>query len=102
MTKTVTAIYEHGVLRPLTPLDLSEHAIVQISVAPLPPTDDPGEQRRRFRAIMIAAGLMIDEPKPTPTTPPLSEEERAILADKLAVPGAKPLSEIIIEEREER
>src|SRR5689334_10941847 len=102
MTKTITAIYEHGVLRPLTPLDLPEHTTVQISVAPLPLEDDPAEQRRRFRAIMIAAGLMSDEPKPVSTTPPLSEEERAILADKLAVSDAKPLSEIIIEEREER
>jgi predicted DNA-binding antitoxin AbrB/MazE fold protein len=33
MTKSVEAIYENGVFRPLDPVDLPEHQRVQVSVA---------------------------------------------------------------------
>ena len=36
MDQTITAIYENGVLRPLTPLALPEHTEVEISLKPLP------------------------------------------------------------------
>ena len=36
MDQTITAIYENGVLRPLTPLALPEHTEVEISIRPLP------------------------------------------------------------------
>jgi len=35
MNNTITAIYENGILRPLTPLNLSEHVQVHITIQPL-------------------------------------------------------------------
>ncbi len=100
MTKTVTAVYEHGVLRPLTPLDLPEHSQVEIDVRTIHDTPDAHARREQVRAALAAAGIL------APVTPvaaaPLTEAERAELAERLAVPGATPLSQIIIEEREGR
>ena len=100
MSQTITAVYENGVLRPLTPLTLPEHTEVQIVIEPRVP-DPADEQRRRFREVLQAAGL-IGEPIADPSAIPLAAHERAALADRLAVPGAQPLSEVIIEEREAR
>ncbi|MDZ4779807.1 MAG: antitoxin family protein [Planctomycetia bacterium] len=33
MSQTFSAIYEDGVLRPLTPVEIPDHAIVQVTVA---------------------------------------------------------------------
>ena len=52
MSATVEAIYEHGILRPLQPLALPEHAHVRICVETM---DDPdraawlAESERRLR-----------------------------------------------------
>ncbi len=35
--KTIEAVYEDGVLKPLQPLDLPEHQRVQVTVSPSPP-----------------------------------------------------------------
>ena len=103
MKQTITAIYENGVLRPLTPLALPEQAEVQISIEPVPSNAETAEvQRRRVDDALIAAGLMRPRPTPNPALRPLSEQERAELADRLGALGGKPLSEIIIEEREGR
>lgn len=103
MPQTITVIYENGVLRPLKPLQLPERTEMQIAIE-LPDTasTQAAEQRRRLRDVLIAAGVMVAKPPVPPTAQPLSAEERAALADRLAVPGAKPLSEVIIEEREGR
>jgi len=45
------------------------------------------------------SGLLV-KPHWEPVTPPVSPEERAELAKKLSV--GRPLSEVVIEEREER
>jgi hypothetical protein len=59
---------------------------------------DIDAHRRRVRAALVAAGLSL----PTPDTPPaaslLSAERRDELAHRFAV--GRPLSELIIEERE--
>ena len=34
MTEIITAVYENGVLRPLSPLSLREHQTVRIQVLP--------------------------------------------------------------------
>ncbi len=36
MTQHVTAIYEHGVLKPLAPLDLREQEVVSVSIENIP------------------------------------------------------------------
>lgn len=102
MTQTITVIYEHGVLRPLSPLALPERAEVQISIHIPPSLPGSVEQRRHLRAVLQAAGTMNDSPTIPQTTLPLSTAERAALADRLAIPGAMTLSETILAEREGR
>ena len=97
-TQSVPAIYEGGVLRPLQPLALPEHARVQITVVleAKPPTPD----REQIRAALTAAGLSLVEPPSGTRLEPLSPEARAALARQ--VPPGRPLSTIIAEEREGR
>ncbi len=51
-----------------------------------------------MRKVLIAAGLVLPEPDTPPLVQPLSEAERHELACR--IPAGRPLSEIIIEERE--
>ncbi len=96
MNSTVTAIYENGVLRPLTPLALPERARVQVHVR-LESTD-MDEHRRQVREALVAAGLSLPTPDTPPAASPISAERRDELAHRFAV--GRPLSELIIEERE--
>lgn len=100
MITLVTAIYENGVLRPLTPLELPEHTQVQLSVLPLPTPDDAQEHRRRVQEVLVAAGLRQPISTSLRTPRSLSDEERAELARRFS--ADRPLSELIIEEREGR
>jgi predicted DNA-binding antitoxin AbrB/MazE fold protein len=104
MERTITAIYENGVLRPLAPLDLPEHAQVEIDVRQTMPPTNTQVQRELVRAALSAAGLLSSHPpiELPHGVHPLTEQERAELADRLGKFSGTPLSEIIIEEREER
>ena len=64
MTRTVTAIYEGGLLRPLEPLDLTEHTKVQLTI------ETQEEAEARAQAILELARQSYEG---------LSEEERAAL-----------------------
>ena len=81
MTETVTAVYEHGVLRPLTPLHLPEDSQVEIEVRMIHSTPDIPDRREQVRAALDAAGIL------APATPsamvPLSEAERVALAEEV-------------------
>lgn len=94
MTKTITAIYENGLLRPLSPLNLHEHQIVRLQLLPDRPTDEEEEAIRS----LIAAGILTPPPGHSDVEP-LSEQERRELAETLGQVPGKPLSEVIIEER---
>lgn len=98
MDQTITAIYENGVLRPLTPLALPEHTAVEISLRPLPATATAQAHRHLIHEVLIAAGLVLLAPDTPPSVFPLSEGERNALARR--IPAGRPLSEIILEERE--
>ena len=99
MDETITAIYEQGVLRPLTPLELPEHARVEITIRT---PEGAAEQRRKVeQALRIASPLTASPPR-TPQTPVFSEEARAALAQRIGAAGGMSLSEIIIEERDGR
>lgn len=54
MRRTVRAVYENGVLRPLERLDLPEHQEVRITLAP-PAAESPDEALRAWREVL--AGL---------------------------------------------
>jgi len=88
MNQTITAIYENGVLRPLTPLVLPEHTEVEIVLKPLPSTAAAETHRRRVRKVLSAAGLVLPEPDTPPLVQPLSAAERHELARR--IPTSRP------------
>jgi len=99
MGEMITAVYERGALRPLTPLKLREHQRVRIQVV----TEDTSEEDEREQVIniLVAAGLVQPKPKGPVPPDPLSRKERQALADRLgSVPG-KTASEMVIEDRGE-
>ena len=101
MNQTITAIYANGVLRPLTPLELEDQAQVELEVRSVKnPEPMPAVERQRIIDALAHAGLLANAPAlyPIPEEP-ISEEEEEELARIFA--GHKPLSEIIIEERQE-
>ncbi len=100
MPETVTAVYEHGVLRPLTPLHLPEHSQVEIEVRTIQSTPDALTRREQVRAALDPAGILA--PVAPAAVSPLREAEQAMLAKQLVVPGATLLSQIVTEDREER
>ena len=99
MGEMITAVYEKGALRPLTPLKLREHQRVRIQVV----TEDASEEDEREQVIniLVAAGLVQPKPKGPVPPDPVSAEERQRLAELLGGAPGKPLSEIVIEERGE-
>lgn len=98
-SEIITAIYEDGVLRPTTPLELPEHARVQIQVRQIVTSEDLSTHRRRLREALVAAGLVLPT-QPSRIAGLLTPERRAELARKVS--AGRPLSETIIEEREGR
>ncbi len=99
MLNPITAIYKNGVLRPLTPLGLPEDTPVQIYVQPVSALSEVLEHRHRVHEALIQAGLSLSLSNP-PVISSISAERRAELADLFS--KGRPLSELIIEEREGR
>ena len=97
---TITAIYENGILRPLTPLALPEHTHVQIQVQRVSTPTDASEHRRRVRDALVAAGLSLPTLEISSASRPISTERREELAHLFAT--GRPLSELISEDREGR
>lgn len=101
MNYAVMAIYENGVLRPLTPLKLPEHSRVQLQVQ-LVIVPDSSTRRQKVRAALVAAGLSLSTSEPLSNFVPLTPEQRQELAQRFSPPTSRPLSTLIIEEREGR
>lgn len=95
MTEIISAIYEHGKIHPLESLNLHEHQKIRIGIIPETPSDC-SEQIIQF---LTQIGLLTP-PKGYSDIAPVSEEERSRLADIFAQSASKPLSEMIIEERD--
>jgi predicted DNA-binding antitoxin AbrB/MazE fold protein len=95
----VTAVYEKGILRPLQPLNLRERQRVRIQVFPEEVAETENEYEAAIRAL-VAEGLLTPPPGRS-KVPPIPEQERLELANRLGRAPGKPLSEIIIEERGE-
>jgi len=93
--KVVIAIYENGVLRPLTPLKLREQERVRLQILP---AEEPPEAVTRALHALATSGLVTPCPGRSDIAP-LSAERRQEIAHALAAADSKPLSEIIIEER---
>ena len=96
MSTEAKAIYEHGVLRLLTPVALPERAQVRIQILT---EQEPDDELERAEAALIAAGLVTPQKIPEGLKP-ISAARRAELARLYAAGG--PLSELIIAERDAR
>jgi predicted DNA-binding antitoxin AbrB/MazE fold protein len=99
MNTTITAIYEQGVLRPLTPLSLPEHAHVEVRIVPRSArTKRAQTDRQRVYEALVDAGLVKVLPA-SEAISYISEAELVGAAAELAVAG--PISNLIIAERAE-
>lgn len=92
---TVTAIYENGMLRLLSPLPLPERTRVKLVIHPA----DAGDEMRRVEQVLAATGLVTAPGGAAPSLAPGSELRLAETAERYAVGG--PLSEVVIAERDE-
>ena len=101
MSQTIAAIYESGIFRPLTPLQLEDQTRVELEVRALNRAElSHNDERQQIIAAMANAGLLANSPALSFTNEEIaSEEEEEELAQLFA--GEIPLSEIIIEERRE-
>ena len=92
--QAIQAVYENGVLRPLTPLTgLPEGQLVYVMVRPL--VTDPEEvKRRRAEVIRRMEEQGMIEHYPPPTEPPPKDWQPLVLE-------GEPLSETIIRMRGE-
>jgi predicted DNA-binding antitoxin AbrB/MazE fold protein len=101
MAQRITAIYEDGVLRPLSPLELPERSQVEIDIHQVSLATDRSAHRDQVNQAMVKAGLSLP---PIDTTAPaatqVSPERREELAQLFSVCG--PVSELISEDREGR
>jgi predicted DNA-binding antitoxin AbrB/MazE fold protein len=96
MRELVTAIYEKGLLRPLSPLKLKEKQTVFLQIVP----QGGDEEVDRLTAELVLAGaLTLPEPIGEDDEY-ITDEELELLAAEVGSQIGKPLSEIIIEERE--
>jgi predicted DNA-binding antitoxin AbrB/MazE fold protein len=98
MSQIIQAIYENGILRPLAPLNLSENSIVEIDVRDV---KENGEKTHsdKVSEVLRRAGLSSPLNIKVPEVK-LSDDERRKLSERFSV--GEPLSEIILEEREDR
>jgi predicted DNA-binding antitoxin AbrB/MazE fold protein len=85
MIQEVEAVYEHGVLRPLRPLSLSERQHVRLTIS-----DAPTQASERDMVVVERARVEVAKLGTAPTI----EEVRAALA---SIPGS--LSHDVIAER---
>lgn len=97
MSRVITAIYEHGALQPLSPLDLQEHQRVNVQIVP----EQPQETIEELLHWLSCLGCLTP-PCQQAQEAPVSEAERVHLAHILGKVTRKPLSEVILEERGER
>ncbi len=98
MPETITAIYENGVFRPLSPLSLNDGETVQITiVAEVSQEELKGDREKAIKLMDVRKlmGLPTKEFK----LDAAAEQKRRELFEKLKGRVGKPLSEIVIEDR---
>lgn len=100
MATTIRAVYENGVLRPLSPLALPEHCQVELAVQAI--TVPPQAARERVRTALARAGILAERAETGEAVQPMDADERNALAQRLADAGVTPLSAAILDERDGR
>jgi predicted DNA-binding antitoxin AbrB/MazE fold protein len=94
MGTVITAVYEKGVLRPLTPLTLIDQQTVRLQIL-------ANAKVEQIIPALISAGILTPPPGTTKKPPPSLLERRA-LADRLAAATQEPVSQLILAERDAR
>ncbi len=94
--KTATAVYERGILRLLTPVDLPEKSRVRVHIVE---ADDADDASRRAEDVLVAAGVIRQSVRPK-RKKTVTKSRRAQLAHTYGKMG--PISEIVISERDGR
>jgi predicted DNA-binding antitoxin AbrB/MazE fold protein len=95
MAENIAALYENGVLRPLSPLKLRENQTVYIQILETEPDVDRTEIAIQN---LVAKGILTLPPGYSDIAPP-TEAERLALAEELSRAPGKSISEIILEDR---
>ncbi|MDP8933403.1 MAG: antitoxin family protein [Cyanobacteriota bacterium] len=98
MPETITAIYENGVLRPLSPLSLNDGETVEITiVAEVSPEELKGDREKAIKLMDVRK--LMGLPTKQFKLDAAAEQKRRELFEKLKGRVGKPLSEIVIEDR---
>ncbi len=102
MPETITAIYENGVFRPLSPLSLNDGETVQITIVAEVSQEEVKGDREKSIKLMDKRGLMRLPNKQSQIDPAelaRREENWRELFEKLKGRPGTPVSEIVIEDR---
>ena len=98
MPETITAIYENGVFRPLSPLSLNDGETVQITiVAEVSQEEVKGDLEKAIKLMDVRK--LMGLPTKQFKLDAAAEQKRRELFEKLKGRVGKPLSEIVIEDR---
>jgi predicted DNA-binding antitoxin AbrB/MazE fold protein len=97
MTEILTAVYENGILRPLEPVKLRERQRVRLQIL----SDEPADEADQIIETLASAGLLT-LPSGGSDVRPVSNKKREEVARRLGHASDKPLSEIIMAERDGR
>jgi predicted DNA-binding antitoxin AbrB/MazE fold protein len=97
MERSIAVVYEKGMLRPLSPLNLPEHTRLEIQIVAA--RDESKHDAEKAAQILVKAGLV--QPSVLRESAPalISDDERREVADAYGRAGA--LSDVIIAERDE-
>lgn len=94
LSGNIAVIYEKGVLRPLSPLNLPERTQLEIRIVQT--GEDAGTDAERAYWVLLQAGLI--QPLSSTAIEMVSESERLCAADVYGQAG--PLSDLVIAERD--
>lgn len=101
MAQRITAVYEEGTLRPVSPLDLPEHSTVEIDILQVASASPTLAHCDQVNRALTRAGISVAFIDSTATSAmPISAERREELARLFS--SARPISELISEDREGR
>ncbi|MGH9898954.1 MAG: antitoxin family protein [Pyrinomonadaceae bacterium] len=100
MPQKITAVYENGILRPLTPIDLPENTEVKLDIHLAGSAGANMSHLMCVRQALNAAGLIRSSLQSSSKDELLPPERLAELASLFST--TRPLGELISEEREGR
>jgi len=101
MPETITAIYENGVFRPLSPLSLNDGETVQITIVAEVSQEELKGDREKSMMKMFVGGMRLPKKQGKLDRAELikrAQQWRELMQKMEPLPG-NPLSEMVIEDR---